>query len=146
MPLNTKVSGVWKDITSVHVNVADSWKTVIAAWTKVSGVWQQVYAALTATVTGVLVKSGLIASPPDPSDLNVTASLAITGTGPFTYLWQWTGVPSYTSSITGANFTLGISSGSDFSASGDVWCTVTDANGNSITTEARPWSLILSTL
>lgn len=146
MPLNTKVSGVWKDVTSVHVKVAGSWKAVQDAWVKVSGTWRQVYSALAASVTGSLFGDAFITSPPSPSNVSVTASLAITGTAPFTYDWDWTGTPSYTSGPTGSSFTLGLSSGSNLSASGDVWCTVTDANGNSITTEARPWSLSLSIL
>lgn len=52
---HVKVSGSWKDVSSVNVKVSGAWKSVSEAYIKVSGVWKQWLAAWTNTWT---VKSG----------------------------------------------------------------------------------------
>ena len=43
MTVHTKVSGTWKEVTGISVNVASTWKTVNSGWTNVSGVWKQFF-------------------------------------------------------------------------------------------------------
>ena len=40
----TKVSGAWKNITSIHSKVSGTWKRLVAGYTKVSGTWKAFFA------------------------------------------------------------------------------------------------------
>jgi len=44
MPIETKVSGVWKRVTDIDVKVGGAWKDVSNVHTRVSGVWKEVFA------------------------------------------------------------------------------------------------------
>lgn len=146
MSLNVKVAGAWKDVSTAHVKVGGVWRAVADGWVKVAGVWKQVYSSLAAFITNTpLTGSNVVLFPPTPATASVTAILEITGTGPFTYSWHLTGTHSFTSSPTGASFTISLQQGSDIATSGAVWCDVTDAYGQTVTTDAEPWSLSLTT-
>lgn len=142
MPLSTKVSGTWKDISAVHVKVAGVWKPVQDMWTKVSGVWEQVYSSLSAAITGTLTQS----IPTAPGTVDATAFVSITGTGPFTYNWSYTGTPTSVSSNTGSGFTLSLTSAFPINRTGTVTCEVTDTYGNITTAGPEPWSLTVGVI
>lgn len=139
MPLNAKVSGVWKDITSVHVNVGNVWKTVLSAWVKVSGVWEQVYANLSAAITGDLENN----NDSVPGSVSISLGLSVEGAGPFSYLWSYTGSPTSVGTVTNPVFSITFTSASADSRSGTVQCAVTDAYGNTVITPPQLWSLTL---
>lgn len=144
MSLSTKVAGAWKDISSVHIKVEGAWKPVINAWTKVGGVWKLVYSSLTAAITDpFLFGQNYILFPGTDATASVTAVLDVQGSGPFTYNWQLTGTHSYTSSPTGASFTISLQQDTPIETEGTVWCEVTDAYGHTVTTVAIPWTLRL---
>lgn len=44
MPMNYKVSGVWKNIDSAHYKVSGTWKRIVGGWVNVSGTWKQFFA------------------------------------------------------------------------------------------------------
>ena len=146
MSLSAKVGGVWKDGATLSAKVSGAWKTVSSGWLKVGGVWKQFYAGLAAAVTGDLTNSSPILFPPSPESVSVVASLDITGTAPYTYLWSYTGFPSTVSSTSGSTFTLTLTDGDPVEASGTVECQVSDSYGNVVTTAAAAWSLSLYTL
>jgi len=147
MSLSTKVGGLWKDVSTVHVKVGGVWKPVADGWTKVSGVWKLVYSALQARLNLLAYSaSNFILFPGGPAvTAKFTASLIIEGTGPFTYQWYYTGVPSTVTSPTAATFTIRLIDNEAAEASGTVWCEVTDSYGNTVTADAAPWSLALTT-
>lgn len=145
MSLSVKVSGVWKDGSTLHAKVSGVWKSVSSGWLKVGGVWKQFYAGLSAIVTGPLSDHAIVIFPGTPVVAELTKALTITGTGPYTYLWQYTGVPSTTSSATIEDFTMQLVSSVDEFASGTVWCDVTDTFGNTVSSDVSTWALSVAT-
>jgi len=146
MSLSAKVGSVWKDGATLHAKVSGAWKTVSSGWLKVGGVWKQFYTALSAVVSGTLTVVEAIPSPPTAHTISAIAGLTLTGTAPYTYSWSYTGSPSSVSSATASTFTISLSAGFNLSRTGTVWCEVSDSYGNTVTTEAVPWSLTLYTL
>lgn len=139
MPLNTKVGGVWKSVISAHTKVSGVWKTVTAAWLKVGVAWKLAYVSLTQAAYS---SSNLILFPGGSAvTTSVTAALNLSGS--YTYHWYYTGTPSTTTSVTGATFTLRLIDNNDVSASGTVWCAITDGDGDTVLSQVSTWSLTL---
>lgn len=130
-------------MATVHVKVAGAWKIVSSVWVKVSGAWKQIYASLSAALTGTPYEAVEPTVFPNDTTVGIIAELTITGTGPFTYLWEYTGGAVDTSSPTAASFSISYTGRLPAARSGTVWCTVSDNYGNSLTTPAEPWSLTL---
>lgn len=148
MSLSTRVAGTWRNISSLHVNVGGTWKPVSNAWTKVAGVWKSIYTNLAATLNAGSYSNFAYIITPGGSDttVSVICGLVLIGEAPFTYQWYNTGSPSSVSSSTAATYTIRLIDNAPITASGTVWCVVTDAYGNTTTTEVAPWDLELAIL
>ena len=136
MSSHIKVAGVWRDVQTMHVKVSGVWKQVSDAWLKVGGVWKQVYTALTAELNS----SSYFGTGFSPGFASVYPSVIVEGTGPFTYVWTVTGVYSLLINETTADLTIRLGTAPEYQT-GTVYCTVTDALGNSVATPTSTWEL-----
>lgn len=144
MSLNIKVSGAYKETLSLDPNVSGTWKKGRDLWTKVSGVWKLVWSAVTATLnagfysgSATQISSGQIVT------AQFSAVCTATG-GSVTYFWN---VGSGYSTLVGqgtSNITVRLTDSAPTIVSENISCTVTDANGISVTSAASPWTLTIN--
>lgn len=146
MSLSTKVAGTWKDVNLVSTKVDGVWKTVSGGWIKVAGVWKQFYAGLGAVLTGFLRGTEYILVSGPYYSAGISLSVDVNGVGPFTYQWYYTGMPTTTSATTNPTFTMTLTDWVEASATGLVWCVVSDTFGNTASTEQESWSLNIVSL
>lgn len=46
MPIHTRVSGVWQQVTEIHARVSGTWREVKEGWVKDGGTWRQFFSSL----------------------------------------------------------------------------------------------------
>ena len=51
MPMHTRVSASWKEVTELHTRVGGTWKVVQKGYVRVSEVWKQFYTAVALAVS-----------------------------------------------------------------------------------------------
>lgn len=146
---NVKAEGQWRPAKQVHVKVQGQWRKAREVWVKANGQWRRVTTALKVEI-----------SPPNgngfgraPSDkgwgqAQCTFTANVTdGTAPYTYAWthsgegQPSGIAGYANQ---SSVTISMTGPGSSWSEGQVICTVTDATGTVVASEAATFSLSIS--
>ena len=148
MPVQIKVGGVWKTLTSISIKVGGVWKTVTSGKIRVGGVWKEFFASggggggggggsLTVSVTSSLLTqngSGM-AEAGYVSHASSTTASAVGATGSVSYAWSRVSAPDpysggFTRLGTGATARWGATVNAEDSPHEEVWrVTATDSVG-----------------
>ncbi|QBX36904.1 hypothetical protein E4M02_04320 [Brevundimonas sp. S30B] len=135
---NIKAGGAWRPAKAVHVNASGAWRAAKEVWVRSGGTWRKAWVnapeltiiPMDAYGTGYSAEHS-----PGWATVDFYINSVSGGTTPYSYQWSYTdtgfGGVTVVGSSTATSFTLRLSGQAGTTSSGNVWCTVTDANGNS---------------
>ena len=134
MPIWGNTAGGWKNIGYPFINVSGTWKPVIDAWNNVSGTWKRCFGGpLVITVSSGSAFGQYTGAGSGTATTSSVTAAALTGVGPFTYLWQYVSGDATTGANSGSAATTTFSRTATAPAGpfNAVWqCKVTDSTGH----------------